>query len=227
MTRSLPSPRRWRRVVAAALLALGALAASTAFAASLNVTASKQTGWSATCTASTVTASAEADSYVDDGGAADDNFGGIGTMTVRSGGITVLLSLVPDNARALVRFPLPASAGRCPVTLAKLRLYATAATSGRTLRAIPVDGSWVESSVTWNNQPNATGTAVGIASGSGAGYREWTVTPQVTTMYSGTNNGFLIRDSVDGGGLLADYTQTFTSRTGTAGQRPELVITYG
>ncbi len=49
------------------------------------------------------------------------------------------------------------------------------------------------------------------------------MTSLVATMYSGTNNGFLVRDS--GGALLAPEN-TFESRE-AASNKPELVITYG
>ena len=53
----------------------------------------------------------------------------------------------------LVRFTLP-SPQLCSVTLAKLRLYANSATSGRNLEADRVTQTWAEGTVTWNNQPS-------------------------------------------------------------------------
>lgn len=226
MIPSRPSPRRSRRAVAAALLALSVLAGGTAFAASLTVTSSKLTGWSSAtsvvCTPSTATASADADSYADQDNASS-NFGSSPILKVRA---QLPVLGIGGNSRALVRFTLPPTPDLCSVTLAKLRLYASSSDSGRTLQALRVNASWVESgtgSVTWNNQPATTGTAV--TTSSGTGYREWTVTSQVTSMYSGSNNGFLVRDSAESP-ALGSPEQQFNSRT-AAGNQPELVITFG
>lgn len=223
MIRSLLHSRRSRRALVAVLVALTVMAAGTAFAASLTVTSSKLTGWSSptavVCTPATVTASASADSYVDQDNASG-NFGTLTFMRVRAQGLALGIG---SNARALVRFTLPATPDLCTVTQARLRLYASSSDAGRTLQALRVTASWVETTTTWNNQPATTGTAATVASGSG--YREWTVTSQVTSMYSGANNGFLIRDSAESP-LLASHIQEFNSRT-AANNTPELVITFG
>ena len=51
-----------------------------------------------------------------------------------------------DNARALVRFDLPAIPAGCQVTNAQLRLFAGSATHGRTLQALRVAAAWTEGS---------------------------------------------------------------------------------
>jgi hypothetical protein len=52
---------------------------------------------------------------------------------------------------------------------------------------------------------------------------EWNVTAQVLGMYTGTNNGFLVRDSAeDGDGL----EQGFNSREQGVHNPPQLLITY-
>lgn len=142
-------------------------------------------------------------------------------MKVRASGIALGVGV---NARALVRFTLPSTPDLCSMTQATLRLYASAAVTGRTLQALRVNAAWLEGVVTWNNQPATTGAA--ITTSSGPGYREWTVTSQVTSMYSGSNNGFLIRDQSESP-TLATFEQTFTSRTGASDQQPQLVITFG
>jgi hypothetical protein len=52
---------------------------------------------------------------------------------------------------------------------------------------------------------------------------QFDVTSSVQAHYSGTNNGFLIRDSVEG----ATAPQEFYSRESLAAQRPKLAVTFG
>lgn len=59
---------------------------------------------------------------------------------------------------------------------------------------------------------------------SGTGWREWSVTAQVQAMYSGANNGFLIRDATEGG---AGFEQQLHSREKAPDNPPQLVITFG
>jgi hypothetical protein len=127
-----------------------------------------------------------------------------------------------DNYRALVRFTLPALPAGCVVQSATLSLYASSWTNGRTLQALRITGAWSESLVTWSNQPTTTGPAV--TTGSGGGYRQWSVTAQVQVMFDlGANHGFLIRDASESGG---GAEQQFHSRE-KGETMPELVITFG
>ena len=211
------------RVFLLVLVVVSVVTACTAFAASLGVTSSKLTTWhSATavvCNPSTVTASANADSYADQDNASS-NFGTSTIMKVRAQ-LTVLG--IGGNSRALVRFTLPAIPDLCTVTGATLRLFASSSDSGRTLEAVRVNAAWTEGGVNWNNKPATTGTAVSVSSGSG--YRSWAVTSMVTAMYSGTNNGFLVRDDAESP-LLGAPEQRFNTRE-AASNPPELVITFG
>jgi hypothetical protein len=217
---------RSRRAVVAALLALTAVAGGTAYAASLSVTSAKLTGWhsAAGCTPSTQTLSASDDAYVDQG-SANSNFGSATDLKVRAPLLGALGINLGGDRWTLARFTLP-SLQLCSVTLAKLRLYASSATSGRTLDAERITASWAEGTVTWNNKPSSTSTgAVSIASGSGTGYREWTVTALVTAMYPpGNNYGFLVSDA-SGLSLLAPE-QIYNSDEAAA-NKPQLVVTYG
>jgi hypothetical protein len=129
-----------------------------------------------------------------------------------------------NNARALVRFNLPAIPAGCSVTNVKLRLYASSYVGGRTLQAFRLNGNWNETGVTWGNQPSSTGSAATAPSRTSAGYVEWTVTSQVQSMYSGSNHGFLIRDASENGGGLK---QEFHSREKAPDNPPQLVITFG
>ena len=68
------------------------------------------------------------------------------------------------RSRSSARTPARCSASRCPPTRrdcelesATLRLYAESPTEGRTLEAVPLAGTWKESTLTWFNQPGDAG----------------------------------------------------------------------
>jgi hypothetical protein len=166
------------------------------------------------CAGSTVTLGAAADSWILQS-SPTQNYGTDSSLKVDT--------KAGANARAVFRFNLPAIPAGCQVTTAKLRLYAASYKDGRTLQALRLLTTWTESALTWNNQPQTTGTAATVASGSG--YREWTVTSQVQAMYApGANHGFLIRDSAENGGGL---DQSFNSREKGTDNPPRLVLTFG
>lgn len=172
------------------------------------------TGAPAVCAATTVTLTATADAYVDENSAAS-NFGSATTLNVQSRSTR--------DQRALVQFTLPSIPAGCKIGTATLRLTASPGTTGRTLQALQLSASWTETGVTWNNQPGTTGTAATTASANGT--VQWTVTSIVQSMYSGTNNGFVIRDANEdavGSGIL----QTFFSRENSSTNKPQLVITF-
>jgi hypothetical protein len=170
----------------------------------------------ATCSASSVTAAADHDSWVLQS-SPTSNFGGDSALKVDS-------KSGSDNARALVRFALPQIPAGCRVTGASLRLYAASYKSGRTLQAFRLSSTFTEMGVNWSSQPTTTGTAATAASPSTATYVNWNVASQVQAMYSGTNTGFLIRDSVENG---PGMDQAFNSREKGADNPPQLVITFG
>jgi hypothetical protein len=159
------------------------------------------------------TLSADADAWLDQN-SGSTNKGTDSILKVQSKGPS-------DNFRALVRFSLPALPAGCAVQSATLRLYAASASSGRTLQALRLAGSWSEGGVTWANQPGTTGVAASTASGSG--YREWNVATQVQEMYAGANDGFLIRDAIESSG---GAEQQFHSRE-KGETPPQLVLTFG
>ncbi|MGA8046498.1 MAG: right-handed parallel beta-helix repeat-containing protein [Dermatophilaceae bacterium] len=129
-----------------------------------------------------------------------------------------VMSKSGEALRALVRFDLPATPAGCSVTSATLRLYSTGYKTGRTLQAIPVAAAWTEGGVTWATQPTTTGSTSTVSSGSG--WRVWNITGQLTAGVAA--HGFLVRDANEGN----DADQQFTSREGSSGQRPQLVIEY-
>lgn len=212
--------RRRARRISLTGVALALLVAVPAFAATLTVTSTRLTAWqSATsvpvCSSpGNLTASSNADSWINQA-SASANFG--------ADAIIKVLSLTgSSNNRSLVRFALPAVPSGCTLTQAQLRLYAGSATTGRTLQALRMNAAWTENGVTWTNRPATTGTAATTTSGTG--YRTWTVTTQVAAMYSGTNNGFLIRDATENG---SGQEQRFHAREKAPDNPPRLVLTFG
>ena len=156
---------------------------------------------------------ADSDSWVSQGSPAN-NFGTDSTLKVKS--------QLGYNARALVRFPLPTLPGPCTsIASATLRLEASSAKEERTIEAVRVGSDWSENGVTWSNQPATAGEAVAIPSFDGP--LEWNVTGQVLDMYTGTNNGFLIRDAEEDG--VGDE-QTLNGRLKLNDFPPELVLVY-
>jgi CSLREA domain-containing protein len=167
-----------------------------------------------TCAARTErTVLADADSWISQGSAAT-NFGKDSILKVKS--------QAKANMRALVHFELPKAPPGCELVGATLRLNASASAPGRTLKALRADSSWTETGVSWGNQPAASGAAA--ATESGLGYREWDVTSQTKEMYSGTNNGFIVRDASESG---TGFQQGFHSREkGSTNSPPELVLIF-
>jgi large repetitive protein len=162
---------------------------------------------------------ASRDSYVDSL-LTGSNFG---TQTQLSVG-PAYLSLLSEQ-QALVGFDLPAIPSRCTLTAATLRLYATTPASGRTIEVFRASAAWTETGVTWTNRPATTGSAASSASLSSPGFQSWNVLSQVSAIYTGTNNGFVVRDP--GGGVLPPR-QVYQSREGTpTAQDPELRLTFG
>jgi hypothetical protein len=102
------------------------------------------------------------------------------------------------------------------VQSATLRLWVTNGSSnGPSL--YQTDSSWTETGITWNNRPAATSGAIANAGSIPAGtWAEFNVTSVVTG--NGTYDFVLQPDSTAG--------VTFTSREGTAANRPQLVLTF-
>jgi uncharacterized repeat protein (TIGR01451 family) len=167
---------------------------------------------SAPPTCSSTTATADADSWIGQG-SSSTNHGTETALKVRS--------KANDNARSLVHFTLPAIPTGCKLTSATLRLYASSGIPGRTLQAMALAGPWTETTVTWRNQPTTTGAAATAPSNSG--WVDWTVTAQVSGMYSGANNGFLVRDANEGANGIV---QNYASRETASDTRPGLIVNF-
>jgi hypothetical protein len=205
--------------VAAAAMALVGAFAGTTFSAFSGSTSNAGNTFAAAASfggcssAGTVTASANIDSWIDQA-SASSNFGSDQILKVKR-----------ENGnkanRALVRFNLPAVPSGCTVTGATLRLYAGSATTGRTLQALRITGTWAENTVRWNNQPATTTPAATTTSASG--WNQWTVTSQVQAMYSVANHGFMIRFDSEGN---PQAEMQFHARN-KGSQHPELRVTFG
>ena len=82
--------------------------------------------------------------------------------------------------------------------------------------------AWTHSGVNWGNQPATTGPVA--TTPSGQGWRQWSVTSQVQSMYTTANHGFLIRDATESG--VGAEKQRY-SREKAPDNPPQLVITFG
>jgi CSLREA domain-containing protein len=185
------------------------------------------------CDQANITLTAVADGWVDEVNPLENYMFSM-DLTVRSSAVGDPTAVPPEpvigeNARALVRFVLPTDApADCELESATLRLYAESPTEGRTLEAIPLAGSWQESTLTWANQPGTIGTS-GVTTASGLGYREWDVTAHVLAMLeSGVSHGWQIRDANENDPEGGD--QSFASRELLPDPPemtlPELVLLY-
>ena len=104
--------------------------------------------------------------------------------------------LVGENARAMFRFNLPDDSADCVLESATLRLYNESPTEGRTLTATPLGASWLESSVTWFNQPGLLQGAAAVSSTVRHGYTEFDVKEHVLAMLeAGVSHGWSLRDA--------------------------------
>lgn len=206
------------------------LGGAVGFAASLALTPERLTIFTSASSVpvSTCTLTPAADTYADQG-SAGSNFGTATTLHVRS---AVTLLLLQNNARSFTRFDLsscsiPTSAR---VLTAKVKLFlSTAPSASRTYQVRRLTQSWGETTLTWNNQPTAAGTATASAATGTTNNvtTEWDVLADVGGFVAGTttNHGWAIMDSAEGSGTAREGR--FSSREhGTTSQRPTLEITY-
>jgi hypothetical protein len=152
-----------------------------------------------------------------------------------------------NNSRAYVRFPLSSCLNPIPVTAtvrsATLRLFASAlAVTCRTVDLFTVLAGWSDTTITWNNEPfgpsiNNPVSGQRIASTQIGGgpctnqtvnaYVNVDVTTDVAKFVAGTstNNGWMLRDDVEGSVLL--QSNSFASRrVNIAAQAPTLMVSY-
>jgi len=196
----------WAGVVTAALQTTGATFSRTTSNAGNSFRAAPSFCGTTTVTADADTAIREQQP--------SSNFGTATTLEVRS-------QNNGRNRRSLLNFTLPAAPPGCAVVSATLRLFTVTLDAGDVYQAYAAGGAWTEGAVTWNTQPPFGGTPATATTA--AGWVSWTVTAQVTGMYAGSNNGFVVKDQTEGGTPPA--MNTYASREGT--NPPQLVITFG
>jgi hypothetical protein len=233
--------RSARLVVTAAVVLVVALGVRVGLGASLNLASQALTPYR-TCviTGTPTTTAAVRDASVRQA-SATSNFGTSTTNNVATASSA--------NRRLYLWFDLtqcsPTIAASATVRLATLRIYATGvATVCRTVDLFRVTASWTEAGITWNNQPFGTainnpasgsasdsftiGTPAGCQNQSASAYiANAIITSDVAAFVTGsaTNNGWMLRDDVEGS--ATSYTETFSAKDlGTVSQAPQLVITY-
>ena len=206
-------------ILAATTPLLPAAAANLAVAPAKVTTSNRVYGAARTCTLNPA-----ADSYV----AKESSGSNFGTATS--------LQVSPDTLatrRLFVRFDLATCSPSIPtdalVQSAKVRLTVSVLVAAtRTYELRTASASWVETSITWSNQPAVSSTITGsttVTLGTLAGtVVEWTATSDVQAFATGsaTNAGWRIGDSSEGGLGVA---LLFGSREAASG-KPQLTITY-
>lgn len=217
-----------------------ALSCGPAFGASLTVNSNTLSNFR-TCTLTPVTAASLTgiDSWVNQNAATTNN-GTTSPLTATS--------RTSQNARLYLRFDLtkcsPTIPSTATVSSAVLRLVPSALASlCRTYDLYRVTASWVETTITWNNQPFGTTvnnpSSVSRESSSNVGAATcanqttnvyttgWTVTTDVAAYVAGTatNNGWMIRDDVEDSGNTA-RTTSFYSDEANSVAAPQLILDY-
>ena len=196
---------------------------SSAYAAGLSLTAHRLTLATKTYGAPIIcNLSAAADSYISLA-LSTSNFG--------TGPVIEVNSSPAATERLLIRFDL----GSCAIPAgaivhsANLRVTTVApATAAATYSAQRVTADWVETTITWSNQPPAAPGVSGSASvtlGAPAGtIVQWSVIGDVQAFVAGaqTNRGWRVVDSAEGSG---SRVLPLNSREASSGV-PQLVITY-
>jgi len=179
------------------------------------------------------------DSYVNQASPVQNN-GTNSTTTVNSAALS--------NTRTYIQFDLttciPAIPSSATVNRATLRLFVTALPGVcRTDDIFRVTSSWTESGVTWNNQPFGTtinnppsaqatssmtlGTGCAVNTATSTYVTGWNVTSDVSAFVAGTatNNGWMVRDDVEGS--VSARSSTFSARNANNPARgPQLVVDY-
>ena len=226
-------------VLAAATMAVAALVgtadAATAPLASRALTTSRTCTLTGVSSANTVAVEAAIDQT-----SPGSNYGNNATMFVQSA--------TNANRRTYVRFDLtkcvPAIPAPATITEAVLRLFMTTVPSAcRTQDVFRVTASWVETTITWNNQPFGTsinnppsiqrtasmnvGAAPCANSTNNAYVTGWNVTTDVAAFVAGTatNSGWMIRDDVEGSATSRN-ARYVSSEANQPPQGPQLIVTY-
>jgi hypothetical protein len=160
-----------------------------------------------------------ADAYVQDGTAANTNFGSANTLKVETDSKTNN----SKNFDAYVQFPISGIAGN--ITSAKLRIFAASSTTtGVSTAAYSVASTppWSETAITWNNKPQR-GTQLATATINSTNFTTYDldITTQVRTEKNAGNESIsLILHNPSASTVFV----TLNSREAAA-NRPQLIVT--
>jgi hypothetical protein len=159
------------------------------------------------------------DTYVDEA-VPNTARGGSASLRVASGSGAI--------AHAYLRFPPlnPPLPPHCTITSATLRLFATSSQGPGSIMVYRASTTWSSATNTWNTvpRPGPAGTGVDAAAGA-AGWHEWNVTTLTKEISAGTNDGFLVKDTVETNPARATIYESLDSPT--VANRPQLVLTWG
>ena len=140
------------------------------------------------CDAANITLTASGDGMINEKDSWE-NYVFLTDLTVASEGIGDPTEIPPDpvigeNSRALFRFNLPNDAPDCELQSAQLQLWNDSPSEGRNLDATPLvgDGHFLESTLTWDNQPavivGAEPATIGVTTDTPR-YMKWNVLDHV------------------------------------------------
>ncbi|HEV2951845.1 MAG TPA: right-handed parallel beta-helix repeat-containing protein, partial [Actinomycetota bacterium] len=170
------------------------------------------------CDAANITLSAVQDGMVDEVNAGE-NYVFLQELSVASGGDGDPTAIPPEpifgqNQRALFRFNLPNDAPDCDLQQAQLQLWNDSPSAPANVAVTPLAEPWLESTLTWENQPDVlpgAGPVVAGISNDTPRYIKWDVTDQVLAMIeSGVNHGWRVSDANENNPDGVD--QSFASR---------------
>ncbi len=150
----------------------------------------------------------------------NDNYGTDTEMVTQSGNNS-------KNGRSFVEFDVSGIPGGSTVDSATLTLCPDKdPTSARTYDVHRVSASWVETTLTWNNQPSVAASATDSQTQPGSlTCTTWTVTADVQAWVDGTaNNGWRVSDDDEGNGNVS--TEYKTREHADTADRPLLEVMY-
>ncbi len=132
------------------------------------------------------------------------------------------------DGRSFVEFDVSSIPSGSTVNTATLTLCATKVPSStRTIDLHRITASWVETSLTWNNQPGVAASVTDSATTPGSpACMTWDVAADVQAWVDGTaNEGWRAKDSVESQGTRY-ITEFATRENGTPADRPILDVNY-
>ena len=132
------------------------------------------------------------------------------------------------NGRSFVEFDVSSIPAGSTVNTATLTLCATKVPSStRTIDLHRITASWVETTLTWNNQPTVAASVTDSATTPGSpACMTWDVAADVQAWVDGTaNEGWRAKDSVESQGTKY-ITEFATRENGTPADRPILDVNY-